>query len=100
MNSRTQTLGSPALICFCPVIVVAFQLYDLDEDSKISADEILAVLQMMVGVNIPDDQVIDQSACPFLCLLDSLPVGFLSVCMYVCMFVCLLTDCVSVYLST
>lgn len=35
----------------------AFQLYDLDEDSKISADEILAVLQMMVGVNIPDDQL-------------------------------------------
>ncbi|XP_055346461.1 calcineurin B homologous protein 1-like [Paramacrobiotus metropolitanus] len=35
----------------------AFQLYDLDEDNRISADEILAVLQMMVGVNIPDDQL-------------------------------------------
>lgn len=42
---------------FTVVFVVAFQLYDLDEDNRISAEEILAVLQMMVGVNIPDDQV-------------------------------------------
>ncbi|OWA50572.1 Calcineurin B-like proteinous protein 1 [Hypsibius exemplaris] len=35
----------------------AFQMYDLDEDNKVSVDEILTVLQMMVGVNIPDDQL-------------------------------------------
>ena len=35
----------------------AFQMYDLDDDDKVSVAEILTVLQMMVGVNIPDDQV-------------------------------------------
>lgn len=35
----------------------AFQMYDLDQDDKVSAEEILTVLQMMVGVNISDEQV-------------------------------------------
>ncbi|XP_055351624.1 calcineurin B homologous protein 1-like [Paramacrobiotus metropolitanus] len=35
----------------------AFQMYDLDQDNKVSAEEILTVLQMMVGVNISDDQL-------------------------------------------
>lgn len=32
-------------------------MYDLDDDSRISKDELLAVLHMMVGANISDDQV-------------------------------------------
>lgn len=32
-------------------------MYDLDGDDKISRDELLAVLHMMVGANISDDQV-------------------------------------------
>ncbi|GAV02682.1 hypothetical protein RvY_13218 [Ramazzottius varieornatus] len=35
----------------------AFQMYDLNDDEKVSVAEILTVLQMMVGVNIPDDQL-------------------------------------------
>ncbi|MBZ3882614.1 Calcineurin B homologous protein 1 [Sciurus carolinensis] len=35
----------------------AFQLYDLDKDDKISRSELLQVLHMMVGVNIPDEQL-------------------------------------------
>ncbi|KAK2103775.1 Ca2+-binding actin-bundling protein (actinin), alpha chain (EF-Hand protein super) [Saguinus oedipus] len=36
---------------------VAFRLYDLDKDDKISRDELLQVLRMMVGVNISDEQL-------------------------------------------
>lgn len=32
-------------------------MYDLDGDDKISRDELLAVLHMMVGDNISDEQV-------------------------------------------
>ena len=32
-------------------------MYDLDGDDKISRDEMLAVLHMMVGANISEDQV-------------------------------------------
>lgn len=32
-------------------------MYDLDGDEKISRDELLAVLHMMVGDNISEDQV-------------------------------------------
>lgn len=36
---------------------VAFKMYDLDDDDKISRDELLAVLHMMVGANISEEQV-------------------------------------------
>uniref|UniRef100_A0A8C7G3N7 Calcineurin like EF-hand protein 1 n=1 Tax=Oncorhynchus kisutch TaxID=8019 RepID=A0A8C7G3N7_ONCKI len=45
LNSRTNKL------------LFAFQLYDLDRDDKISRDELLQVLRMMVGVNISDEQL-------------------------------------------
>lgn len=32
--------------------LVAFKMYDLDNDDRISKDELLAVLHMMVGANI------------------------------------------------
>ena len=32
-------------------------MYDLDSDDKISRDELLAVLHMMVGDNISEEQV-------------------------------------------
>ena len=32
-------------------------MYDLDGDEKISQQELLAVLHMMVGANISEDQV-------------------------------------------
>ncbi|XP_052767454.1 calcineurin B homologous protein 1-like [Mya arenaria] len=35
----------------------AFKMYDLDSDEKISRDELLAVLHMMVGDNISEDQL-------------------------------------------
>lgn len=33
-------------------ILVAFKMYDLDNDDMISKDELLAILHMMVGANI------------------------------------------------
>ncbi|KAF0043921.1 hypothetical protein F2P81_003079 [Scophthalmus maximus] len=45
LNSRTNKL------------LFAFRLYDLDRDDKISRDELLQVLRMMVGVNISDEQL-------------------------------------------
>lgn len=38
-------------------VSVAFQMYDLDSDDKISREELLAVLHMMVGDNISEEQV-------------------------------------------
>ena len=35
----------------------AFNIYDLDSDDKITKDELIAVLHMMVGQNIPDEQL-------------------------------------------
>lgn len=35
----------------------AFKMYDLDGDSKISREELLAVLHMMVGTNISEEQL-------------------------------------------
>jgi len=35
----------------------AFRMYDLDGDDKISREELLAVLTMMVGANISEDQL-------------------------------------------
>lgn len=35
----------------------AFKMYDLDDDDKISREELLAVLHMMVGANISHEQL-------------------------------------------
>lgn len=35
----------------------AFKMYDLDDDNKITREELLAVLHMMVGANISSDQL-------------------------------------------
>ena len=45
MNSREEKLR------------FAFRMYDLDGDDKISKEELLAVLTMMVGANISEDQL-------------------------------------------
>ncbi|XP_040568780.1 calcineurin B homologous protein 1 [Lepeophtheirus salmonis] len=45
MNSRQEKLH------------FAFRMYDLDGDDKISKEELLAVLTMMVGANISEDQL-------------------------------------------
>jgi len=34
-----------------------FGIYDRDKDQKINKDELLAILKMLVGSNIPDDQM-------------------------------------------
>ncbi|XP_040568190.1 calcineurin B homologous protein 1 [Lepeophtheirus salmonis] len=46
MNSRKEKLH------------FAFRMYDLDGDDKISKEELLAVLTMMVGANISEDQLL------------------------------------------
>jgi len=38
-------------------VAVAFKMYDLDDDDSISRAELLAVLHMMVGSNISEEQV-------------------------------------------
>jgi calcineurin B family protein 1 len=43
---------------FVFLISVAFRMYDLDGDDKISKEELLAVLTMMVGANICEEQLI------------------------------------------
>nr|QBH72783.1 calcineurin b subunit [Thermobia domestica] len=35
----------------------AFKMYDLDDDGRISRDELLAILHMMVGANISEEQL-------------------------------------------
>nr|UCC70437.1 calcineurin B-like protein 1 [Nilaparvata lugens] len=45
LNSREQKLK------------FAFKMYDLDNDDMISRDELLAVLHMMVGANISEEQL-------------------------------------------
>ncbi|RWS30124.1 calcineurin Bous protein 1-like protein [Leptotrombidium deliense] len=35
----------------------AFKMYDLDDDEKITREELLAILHMMVGANISNDQL-------------------------------------------
>ena len=39
------------------LVLVAFDMYDLDHDGKISRNELLSVLHMMVGSHISEDQV-------------------------------------------
>lgn len=38
-------------------ILVAFKMYDLDNDDMISRDELLQILHMMVGANISEEQL-------------------------------------------
>nr|QBH72777.1 calcineurin b subunit [Franklinothrips vespiformis] len=45
LNSREQKLR------------FAFKMYDLDNDDKVSRDELLAILHMMVGANISEEQL-------------------------------------------
>ncbi|XP_018322906.1 calcineurin B homologous protein 1 [Agrilus planipennis] len=45
LNSRVQKLK------------FAFKMYDLDNDDMISRDELLAILHMMVGANISEEQL-------------------------------------------
>ncbi|KAL8219931.1 UNVERIFIED_CONTAM: hypothetical protein K2H54_036398, partial [Gekko kuhli] len=35
----------------------AFQLYDQDQDGKISRDELLQLLRMMIGIQVTDEQL-------------------------------------------
>lgn len=39
------------------MFLVAFKLYDLDNDNFISKEELLAILHMMVGANISEEQL-------------------------------------------
>lgn len=39
------------------LLAVAFKMYDLDNDEMISRDELLAILHMMVGANINEEQL-------------------------------------------
>jgi calcineurin B family protein 1 len=43
---------------FLSLISVAFRMYDLKGDEKISKEELLAVLTMMMGANICEEQLI------------------------------------------
>ena len=43
--------------CFFFLFSVAFRMYDLDGDDRISKEELLAVLTMMVGDNITEEQL-------------------------------------------
>ncbi|XP_068801993.1 calcineurin B homologous protein 1 isoform X3 [Struthio camelus] len=54
LNSRSNKLHCKK---YEPSYTIAFRLYDLDKDDKISRDELLQVLRMMVGVNISDEQL-------------------------------------------
>ncbi|VTJ55687.1 Hypothetical predicted protein, partial [Marmota monax] len=55
LEKEQDTTEFPLTSCFSQS--VAFRLYDLDKDDKISRDELLQVLRMMVGVNISDEQL-------------------------------------------
>ncbi|KTF73369.1 hypothetical protein cypCar_00047861 [Cyprinus carpio] len=55
-KNKDPTSGEP-LNSRANKLLFAFRLYDLDRDDKISRDELLQVLRMMVGVNISDEQL-------------------------------------------
>lgn len=46
---------------------VAFRMYDLDNDGNISRDELLSILNMMVGSNISAEQV--SEICHIVCII-------------------------------
>lgn len=56
LNSREQKLKCKfsvyKKIPSVTILSVAFKMYDLDNDDKVSRDELLAILHMMVGANI------------------------------------------------
>lgn len=55
MSNLEFTNGSEYFLnCF---ILVAFNMYDLDNDNMISKEELLAILHMMVGANIDEEQL-------------------------------------------
>ncbi|XP_076830679.1 calcineurin B homologous protein 1 isoform X2 [Brachyhypopomus gauderio] len=56
-NERNKDSASEPLNSRNNKLLFAFRLYDLDRDDKISRDELLQVLRMMVGVNISDEQL-------------------------------------------
>lgn len=56
-NGKSTDGGSEPLNSRSNKLRFAFQLYDLDKDDRISRDELLQVLRMMVGVNISDEQL-------------------------------------------
>lgn len=63
LNSREQKLrckcfGSFSILFLISRFAVAFKLYDLDNDDMISRDELLAILHMMVGANISEEQLV------------------------------------------
>lgn len=47
-----------AFLFLSSLLAVAFKLYDLDNDDMISRDELLAILHMMVGANISEEQLV------------------------------------------
>lgn len=56
-NEKNKNLSTEPLNSRTNKLLFAFRLYDLDRDDKISRDELLQVLRMMVGVNISDEQL-------------------------------------------
>ncbi|XP_070835659.1 calcineurin B homologous protein 1 [Chaetodon auriga] len=56
-NEKNKNSASEPLNSRTNKLLFAFRLYDLDRDDKISRDELLQVLRMMVGVNISDEQL-------------------------------------------
>jgi Ca2+-binding EF-hand superfamily protein len=60
------------------VFAVAFKMYDLDGDMKISKEELLKILHMMVGSNISEEQV-SFSFVFFFCFLFFIVVVYVNV---------------------
>ena len=56
-NGCSHNRHNCELSWYLDFVVVAFRMYDLDGDGCISREELLAVLHMMVGANISEEQV-------------------------------------------